>query len=51
MSLPSLEHFSYQDYATFYEPSDDTYLLLDALQGEREYLAQHVQPRVCLEIG
>lgn len=32
--MPSLDHFTYQDYENFYEPSDDTYLFLDALQYE-----------------
>eukprot|EP00611_Tribonema_gayanum_P011227 TRINITY_DN21402_c0_g1_i1.p1 TRINITY_DN21402_c0_g1~~TRINITY_DN21402_c0_g1_i1.p1 ORF type:complete len:230 (-),score=77.48 TRINITY_DN21402_c0_g1_i1:489-1148(-) len=51
MALPSLEHFSYKDYDNFYEPSDDTYLLLDALDADRRCLADTVQPSVCLEIG
>jgi release factor glutamine methyltransferase len=29
---PFLQHLTYQDYDKVYEPSDDTYLLLDALQ-------------------
>lgn len=32
--LPSLDHLTFQDYQHVYEPSDDTYLLLDALQYE-----------------
>ncbi len=32
--LPSLEHFSYTDYAEFYEPREDTYLLMDVLNSE-----------------
>ncbi len=32
--LPSLEHFSYTDYAEFYEPREDTYLLMDVLSLE-----------------
>jgi release factor glutamine methyltransferase len=32
--LPSLDHLTFQDYQNVYEPSDDTYLLLDALQYE-----------------
>ena len=32
--VPSLAHLSYRDYDHVYEPSHDTYLLLDALQYE-----------------
>jgi len=31
---PSLEHFVYTDYEEFYEPSDDTFLLCDALEAD-----------------
>ena len=31
-TMPSLDHLTYQDYQEVYEPSDDTYLLLDAIQ-------------------
>eukprot|EP01088_Endostelium_zonatum_P010672 TRINITY_DN24211_c0_g1_i1.p1 TRINITY_DN24211_c0_g1~~TRINITY_DN24211_c0_g1_i1.p1 ORF type:complete len:126 (-),score=4.63 TRINITY_DN24211_c0_g1_i1:150-527(-) len=29
--MPNLDHFSSRDYTSFYEPSDDTYLLIDVL--------------------
>jgi release factor glutamine methyltransferase len=32
--VPSLDHLTFQDFQNVYEPSDDTYLLLDALQYE-----------------
>jgi hypothetical protein len=32
--LPSLDHLTFQDYQHVYEPSDDTYLLLDACSNE-----------------
>jgi release factor glutamine methyltransferase len=31
-TMPSLDHLTYQDFQEVYEPSDDTYLLLDAIQ-------------------
>ena len=34
-----------------YEPSDDTFLFLDALQDELEYLRSIVSPEVIVEIG
>jgi hypothetical protein len=51
MSLPSMDHFNYSDYDSFYEPSEDTFLLLDALSDEKHFLLHHMKPRVCLEIG
>ena len=50
MALPSLEHFNYADYEKFYEPSEDTFLLLDVLRGETESL-KAMKPVTCLEIG
>eukprot|EP01084_Bolivina_argentea_P309580 535524_1 len=32
--LPHLGHFSYTDYDEFYEPREDTYLLMDVLNSE-----------------
>jgi release factor glutamine methyltransferase len=29
--LPSVRHLTYKDYASVYEPSDDTFLLIDAI--------------------
>lgn len=50
MALPVLD-FDYTDYDRFYEPSDDTYLLLDALEAEKHFLGDVVKPSICLEIG
>ncbi len=33
-----------------YEPAEDTYLFLDALQDELSYLSQQ-KPCICMEIG
>jgi release factor glutamine methyltransferase len=44
-----LQHLSFRDYENIYEPSDDTYLLLDALQYEVQQWQQF--PLICLEIG
>ena len=34
-----------------YEPSDDTFLFLDALQDELEFIQQIVQPSMVVELG
>lgn len=51
MSLPSLEHFNFREYDSFYEPAEDTYLLVDALQADKDFLRGTVRPQLCLEIG
>ncbi|CAM9516687.1 unnamed protein product [Phaeothamnion confervicola] len=48
--LPTLDHFDFRDYDTFYEPSDDTYLLIDALHADTAWL-KDCSPKVCLELG
>lgn len=48
---PDLSHLTTADFEDVYEPSDDTYLFLDALLSEEQFILQHVQPRVCIEIG
>lgn len=50
-SLPSLEHFGFREYDQFYEPAEDTYLLVDALHAQKDYIRHTVQPQLCLEIG
>lgn len=48
---PKLDHFSFKDYDRFYEPSEDTFLLLDTLQEERDFILNHLKPLVCVELG
>jgi len=48
--LPSLTHFSLFDYSFFYEPSDDTFLLCDAIQTDR-LLIRSRGPLIALEVG
>lgn len=49
--LPNLDHFSLSDYGNFYEPSEDTYLLCDAILQEVDAIANIVRPKICVEIG
>ncbi|KAI6232819.1 Methylase [Aphelenchoides fujianensis] len=34
-----------------YPPSEDTFLLLDALEAEAHFIAEHVRPSIVVEIG
>lgn len=53
--MPSLGHLKMADYETVYEPSDDTYLMIDALGcqfGTYECIPKKMSlPRITLEIG
>ncbi|KAI3643389.1 hypothetical protein MP228_012944 [Amoeboaphelidium protococcarum] len=47
---PDLSHFSKNDYERIYEPSEDTFLMLDALETDLEQL-KLINPQICIEIG
>lgn len=49
-SMPSLDHFGLRDFDDVYEPSDDTYLFLDALATDRAKL-RAAKPVLAIEIG
>eukprot|EP00519_Triparma_laevis_P004268 CAMPEP_0182512068 /NCGR_PEP_ID=MMETSP1321-20130603/31535_1 /TAXON_ID=91990 /ORGANISM="Bolidomonas sp., Strain RCC1657" /LENGTH=136 /DNA_ID=CAMNT_0024718817 /DNA_START=134 /DNA_END=541 /DNA_ORIENTATION=- len=46
-NLPTLSHFNYTDYTNFYEPSDDTFLMCDALSLD----LPSSSPKRVLELG
>lgn len=52
---PSLSHLTREDYRKVYEPAEDTFILLDALEQDAERLSGSaggsMRPRLCLEIG
>ncbi|CAG8450178.1 3392_t:CDS:2 [Diversispora eburnea] len=48
---PNLDHLSSKDYEQIYEPSEDTFLLLDALESEITFIKNEINPCICLEIG
>ncbi|KAJ2504579.1 HemK methyltransferase member 2 [Coemansia sp. RSA 2052] len=50
LPTPDTGHLRQAEYATVYEPAEDTYLLLDALENDREEL-QTQRPTICVEIG
>ncbi|KAG7450193.1 S-adenosyl-L-methionine-dependent methyltransferase [Guyanagaster necrorhizus] len=47
---PNLSHLTSADYDSVYEPAEDTYLLLDALEQDAEHLRE-LHATVCLEVG
>ncbi|KAI9356992.1 hypothetical protein DFJ73DRAFT_821731 [Zopfochytrium polystomum] len=53
MGLPTPEtgHLRERQFRDVYDPAEDTFLLLDALEADREYLTSTVDPLICLEIG
>ena len=48
--LPRLDHLSREDFQAVYEPSDDTYLLCDALLQDLPSILA-LAPTLCCEIG
>ncbi|KAH8835824.1 putative methylase, partial [Flagelloscypha sp. PMI_526] len=50
IATPSLSHLSSADYQNIYEPAEDTFILLDALENDADRL-RSMKPRVALEIG
>ncbi|KAJ8327904.1 hypothetical protein BDV3_005245 [Batrachochytrium dendrobatidis] len=47
---PDISHISRDQYQSVYEPAEDTFLLLDALEKDRNILLD-IQPTIALEIG
>ncbi|KIY67606.1 putative methylase [Cylindrobasidium torrendii FP15055 ss-10] len=47
---PDLSHLKAEDYDRVYEPAEDTFLLLDALEADQELL-KALKPSICLEVG
>ncbi|KAI9488027.1 S-adenosyl-L-methionine-dependent methyltransferase [Zychaea mexicana] len=47
---PDLTHLTSRDFDNVYEPAEDTFLLLDALEQDEKRI-QTQQPTICLEIG
>ncbi|KAG6817622.1 hypothetical protein H0H87_006250 [Tephrocybe sp. NHM501043] len=47
---PDLSHLTAKDYDHVYEPAEDTFILLDALEEDEKAL-KDLHPRISLEIG
>ena len=48
--LPDLNQLQRKDFESVYEPSDDTFLLCDALEGDRSEITTS-RPKIALEVG
>ncbi len=49
-TTPDISHITRTDHQNIYEPAEDTFLLLDALQTECQFLRER-KPLICLEVG
>ncbi|GAB1603162.1 methyltransferase N6AMT1-like [Argonauta hians] len=49
-STPDFSHISTKDYEKIYEPAEDTFLLLDAIEKDFDFIKTR-QPLTCVEIG
>lgn len=45
-----LTHITIRDYEIIYEPAEDSFLMLDALEKEHEFLSS-LKPTLCMEVG
>ncbi|PVU99622.1 hypothetical protein BB559_000535 [Furculomyces boomerangus] len=50
MNTPYTSHLRQDEFKSVYDPSEDTFLLLDALENDAKYI-QNLKPLTCLEIG
>ena len=50
IATPDLSHLTRRDYLQVYEPAEDTFCLLDALEQDADRL-RVAQPRLVVEIG
>jgi hypothetical protein len=51
LPTPSLDHFSREDFQNFYEPHQDSFLFLDSIAQEADFLTQKLKPKIIVEIG
>ncbi len=47
---PKYSHLSSRDFESVYEPAEDSFLLLDAIENQLEAI-RNLKPTLCVEIG
>ena len=50
LPTPDLDHLPHEIFDKIYEPREDTFLLLDALEKDEEKI-KSMDPKICMEIG
>lgn len=50
LPTPQIGHLTSEDYEHVYEPAEDSFIFLDALEEDAAELVQ-LRPDVCVEIG
>ena len=50
VELPNLDHLSSKDYQDIYEPAEDTYLFVDALDEQKTFISK-LNPHRIVELG
>lgn len=50
ISTPDFSHITAEDLNHIYEPSEDSFLLIDTLEKELE-LIEKIKPEICMEVG
>lgn len=46
-----MDHFTKTDYQQIYEPAQDSFLFLDSLAQEADFLKKKLKPKIVVEIG
>ncbi|XP_074656622.1 methyltransferase HEMK2-like [Tubulanus polymorphus] len=50
LPTPDISHLSSEHYEYIYEPAEDSFLFLDALEKEKSFL-NRIRPSICVEVG